>query len=467
MNKKFLCILLFLLCLVPCVYSGITGKITGKVTVAETDEALPGANVVLVGTNLGAAADVEGDFFIISIPPGTYTLSVSMLGYKIVNKTGILVSADHTATVNFSLTPTLIEGEAVTVVAERDVIKMDMSASQASLGASDIAEVPKVTSIDEVITMQAGVDVDPTVRGQMTIRGGGRGENGFMVDGLMMVDNRNNRPMMMVNLSAVKEINIIKGGFNAEYGNIRSGLINVVTKEGGKNVYSGSIDFRITPAYQKHRGLSVFDPDNYFLRPYTDPQVCWEGTKAWDEETQDRYPTFSGWNNVYRSLSRKYPGVTPEDAQKLFLWQHRVEGIQDLKFDSLGVNTREAGQYANLPDWNVDVGFGGPVPFISQKLGDLRFFANHRTNKEMFGLPTSRDYFSEQNSQFKLTTNITPSLKVMAEGIYGEIKTLSNNPRGSGMDAFMTSGMDILYSAITTSQDYGLGGNGSLYILMR
>lgn len=455
--------MLLLFSMVPNGFCGITGKISGKVSDAETKDPLIGANVIIEGTNFGTAADLDGDYFMINIPPGSYTISVSMMGYQTVQKTDVTVSADHTATVDFSLEATTIEGEVVTVVAEKNVIKMDMSASQISLDASELAEVPSVTSIEQVISLQAGVDIDPTVRGSMTIRGGGRGENALMVDGLMMVDNRNNRPMMMVNLSSIQEINIIKGGFNAEYGNIRSGLVNVVTKEGSPKTYNGTIDGRLTPAHRKHRGLSVFDPDNYFLRPFLDPEVCWDGTSAWDEETQERYPSFQGWNKIYRTLKRKYPDVTPEDAQKLFMWQHRVEGVEDFVFDSLGVNNREAGQYGHLPDWNMDVSFGGPVPFINEALGDLRFFANHRINKEMFGLPTSRDYYSEQNSQVKLTSNLTPSLKLMVEGIYGEINTLSNNPRGSGMDAYMTSGMDILYSAIATGQDYGLGGNGSLY----
>jgi hypothetical protein len=462
MAKKCL-VIMILFGLAPALFSGITGKINGHVTDAKTGDPLAGANVIIEGTNLGAATDLEGDYFIINIPPGNYTVSVSMMGYTTVNQTDVKLSVDHTATADFSLEPAVLEGKEVTVIAERDVIKMDMSASLVSLEAADVTEVPNATSIQEVISLQVGVDVDPTVRGQLTVRGSGRGENAFMVDGLMMVDNRNNRPMMMVNLSSVKEINIIKGGFNAEYGNVRSGLINVVTKEGSRNQYNGSFDGRLTPAHLKHRGYSVFDPNNYFLRPFLDEEVCWDGTSNWDEETKARYPSFIGWNRLYRTLLRKYPGVTAEDARELFIWQHRAQGVEDLTFDSLGVNTRQPGEYGHLPDYNVDVSFGGPIPVISKKLGNLRFFANHRINKEMFALPTNRDYFSEQNSQLKISTDITPSLKLMVEGIYGEIKTLSSDPRGSGMDAYMLSGMDILYSAIAQSDDYGLGGNTALY----
>ena len=475
---RFLLAFLVSICLVFLLnsnsWAGLTGKIAGKVQDTESNEPLPGVNIVVHGTTMGAATDVEGDYFIINLPPGTYDLVASMMGYQTVLKTDVFVSADHTVTIDFSLTQTTIVGEEVTIVAEKDVIAMDMSASQVSLDAVDVQEIPRVTSIEQAIALQVGVDFDPTARGDyapadITVRGGGRGENAFLVDGLMMVDNRSNRPMMMVNLSSVKEINIIKGGFNAEYGNVRSGLINVVTKEGSPSNYSGSLNLRMTPGQLKHSGESIFDPNNYFLRPFLDPAVAWTGTSTpedqggWDDETRARYPSFVGWDRYYRTLRGKYPGVTAEDAQKLFMWQHRVEGVEDLEFDSLRVNSREGGAYGNKPDWFGEASFGGPVPFIGKKLGNLRFFANHRINKELFALPTNRDYFAEQNSQLKISTDITPSLKVMVEGVYGEIHTLQAAPRATGLDAYMTSGTDILYSPIATGSDYGLGGNASLY----
>ncbi len=458
MDKKFILVMLLLLCMVQYVFSGITGKIVGKVTDTESGEPLVGANVFIKGTTMGAATDSNGDYLILNIPPGVYTLAASMIGNTTVNQTDVSVSVDHTVTVDFALPPTVIEGVEVTVVAERKVIKMDMSASQVSISASDVVELPNATSIEDVINLQVGLDFDPTTRGydeqaEVTIRGGGRGQNSFMVDGLTMVDNRSNRPMMMVNLSSVKEINIIKGGFNAEYGNVRSGLINVVTKEGSSTAYNGSLELRMTPGHLKHAGESIFDPNSYYLRPYLDPAVCWNGTASgsWDEATQARYNSFMGWNEFANTLE----GVTPQQARDIFIWQHRAEGSDDLG--------REAGSYGDKPDWIAEASFGGPVPFISKKLGGLNFFATHRTNNEQFALPTNRDYFTEQNSQLKLCTKITPSLKVTVEGVYGEIHTVQSAPRGSGMDAYMTSGMDILYSPIATGDDYVLGQNAALY----
>ena len=456
MYKFYRYSILLLLCLVPHVFAGITGKVAGKITDSETGEPLVGANVVIEGTHMGASTDLEGEYFIVNIPPGNYTLSASVLGYTTVSKTGVSVSVDRTLWVDFSLAPAVVEGEAVNVVAERDVIAMDLAASQVSIDAEDVKEVPTASSLERILALQTGVDFDPTSRSyderaEVTIRGGGRGQTELMVDGLSMVDNRANRPMMMVNLSTVKEVNIIKGGFNAEYGNVRSGLINIVTQDGDTDKYTGSFDYRHTPGHLKHFGESIYDPNNYFLRPYLDPSVAFVGTAngGWDEETQNRYPDFQGWNEFTSGRT----DLTAEQAQQVFAFRH----LADFQGND------RVGQYDDIPDRNVEASLGGPVPFVGKYLGNMTFFASHRTNQEAFALPTNRDYYQENNTSLKLTSRITQNFKVTVEGIRSETNTVQSAPRASGLDAYMTSGMDILYSPIATGFDKVLGQNGALY----
>jgi outer membrane receptor protein involved in Fe transport len=456
MNKKLLFVVLVLLSTVPLVFAGVTGKIAGKVTDAQTGEPLVGVNVILEGTTTGAATDIEGDYFIINVPPGSYTVVTSMIGYTNERKTDVAVSVDRTFVADFALKAAVIEGEEITVVSERDVIAMDRSASAVSLAAADVKEIPTATSVEQVINLQVGVDLNRESRGgdtraEIEIRGGGRGQTELMVDGLTMVDNRSNRPMMMVNLSSIQEVNVVKGGFDAEYGNVRSGLINIVTKEGSPTNYSGSLDARITPAKRKHFGESIFDPNNYFLRPFLDPDVAFVGTKAgWDEGTQARYREWQGWD----AFAADREGLTAEEAQKIFIWRHMAD---------VPNADREPGKYGDKPDWNGEVSLGGPIPVISKPLGDLTFFGTHRTNKEAFALPTNRDYYQEQNTHLKLTSRLSSSMKVVVEGIVAETNTVQSAPRGSGLDAYMIDGIDILFSPVATGNDYSLGANGALY----
>ncbi|HKJ66974.1 MAG TPA: TonB-dependent receptor, partial [bacterium] len=189
-----------------------TGKIAGTVTDAETNEPLPGVNVILEGTQQGAATDEEGFYTILNVEPGSYSVTASMIGYQQITKTGVEVTLNHTSTVNFQLQTTAIAGEAITVEAEREVVKLDMSSSSVSTTPEEIEGTPTVTNVGEMINLQAGID-------GMSVRGGSADETAFMLDGLMVVDNRASEPLSnLVNLSAVQSLEVIKGGFNAEYG---------------------------------------------------------------------------------------------------------------------------------------------------------------------------------------------------------------------------------------------------------
>ena len=438
--KRKLIFTFMLVCITLFVYqgatlAGITGKIAGVIKDAATGEPLPAVNVVIEGTTLGGATDADGSYFIINIPPGTYSIEASMVGYAVESKTGVIVNVDHTTPVDFNLRVSAIAGEEVTVTAEREIVPMDISASHIVADAEQIVEIPLITDIAQYIHLQAGIEGN-------YIRGGGMDQTQFMMDGLTVVDNRTNQPMMMVNLSAVKELNIIKGGFNAEYGNVRSGLINVVTKEGSPSVYHGSLDFRISPAHLKHSGSSVFSPDNYYIRPYLDEGVCWVGTKngTWDEYTQLQYLEFMGWNAYSaKLLSDQDPNndKTPQECRDLFLWQHALEGS--------GALGQKEGRYGNKPDWIVDASFGGPVPTVGKYLGNLSFFVSYRNNWEMFALPSNRDYYKEQNVNFKITSRISQSMKLTFEGLMGKINSLADNVNGT--DDYLRNGEDI-YSAL-------------------
>jgi hypothetical protein len=423
-------------------FAGITGKISGVITDASTREPLPAVNVVIEGTTLGGATDNDGHFFIINIPPGTYSLQASMVGYSVEIKTGVIVNVDHTTPVNFDLRVTTIAGEEVTVTAEREIVPMDISASHIVADAEQIVEVPLVNDIRDFINLQAGVS-------GLSVRGGGSDQTQFMMDGLMMVDNRSNRPLMMVNLSTVKELNIIKGGFNAEYGNVRSGLINVVTREGSPSVYHGSVDIRRMSPGLKHGGSSMFSPDCYYLRSYLDDDVCWEGTKngPWDDYTQLQYPEFDGWNARSKDLLEDDDPTnnrTPEECRDLFLWNHRAEGS--------GALGQKEGKYGHKPDWNADLGFGGPVPGIGKYLGNLSFYASYRNNREMFVFPVSREFYLEQNAQLKLTSRLSPSMKLTVEGFYGDISTIAKDYDGGSDNRYATSGSDLFNSDQTNHE---------------
>ena len=210
-------------------WAGTTGKIAGKIVDNDTGEGLPGANVVIDGTPHGAAADLNGNFSIINIPPRIYSVKISMMGYTTVVLENVRVSVDMTTTINVRLSMTVIESaEVVLVTATRPLVQMDMTASFSSVGAKEIENLP-VQEVNDVLQLQAGIIKEGT---DLHIRGGRAGEIAYWIDGVATTDVYNGKSGIAVENSAIQELLLVSGTFNAEYGQAMSGIINILTKEG-------------------------------------------------------------------------------------------------------------------------------------------------------------------------------------------------------------------------------------------
>jgi len=405
MNKKNILIILFFGFLVgiALLTAGTTGKITGYVTDSETGNPLPGANIVIEGSSMGAASNLKGYYAILNVSPGTYILKASMMGYEKVTVKNVVVKIDLTTEINIEMVPEVLDMEEVVVVAERPIVAQDVSNSQLNVESEKIESMP-VTDVSEVISLQAGIE-------NMQIRGGSQREATFIVDGFVQNDERSHQPYTVVGLNTVEEVKVQTGGFNAEYGNVRSGVINVVTKEGSRSQYSGAFMIRYQPAGKKHFGISPYSENSFFLRPYMDPEICYVGTDAWDSHTKKQYPSFQGWDAVSAQTitgdDDPENDMTPDAAKRLFEWQHRRHGVIE------------------KPDYIADLAFGGPVPIISEQFGNLRFYASYRDLREMFLVPLSRESYDENMGRIKITSDITDDMKLTLTGKYGETHSAS------------------------------------------
>ncbi len=223
--------------------AGTTGKIAGKITDATTGEPIPAVNVVVEGTQRGAATDLDGHYFIINLDPDTYTLRVSAVGYANQVVTDVQVSVDKTTTIDLQLQPEAIQGETITVVAKRPLIEPDRTFSLSSVDDKDLQVMP-ITRVNEAVELQAGV-----VDGHF--RGGRTGEVMYLVDGIPVVDSYDNSQSTQVSHDVVKELQVITGNFNAEYGQAMSGVVNIVTKDGGEE-YHGSVSVQMGDYVSDH-----------------------------------------------------------------------------------------------------------------------------------------------------------------------------------------------------------------------
>lgn len=222
--------------------AGVTGKIAGKIVDAQSKQPIPGVNVLVEGTSMGSVTDVNGQYTILNISPGNYTVRASMIGFTTVRVEGVKVSIDLTTRVNVNLSSEVLNiTDAITVIAQRPMIQKDEVATKHYISTEEI-ELQPVDSFQEIARNQAGV-VGNHFRG-------GRGSDVLvLVDGIPVRDPSGEYAGNMGGFTSnvpnygIEELEVALGGFGAEYGNVQSGVLNLAMKEGSTR-YTGR--FRAT-----------------------------------------------------------------------------------------------------------------------------------------------------------------------------------------------------------------------------
>src|SRR5690606_18519663 len=219
--------IIYILCLLAALqingFSQTSGKLVGRVT-DQNGEPLIGANVILDGTNMGAASDIEGYYSIINVRAGTYKIRFRFLGYKAQVVENIRISADQTTKLDAVLESEVIEGEEVIIVAKKPLVEYNQTSSVSSVNKDDIKNLP-VQSLNEIVNLQAGV-----IDGHF--RGGRIGEVQYQVDGVTVNNPFSNSSMLELDRSVIEEVQVISGTFDAKYGQAMSGVVNTVLKTG-------------------------------------------------------------------------------------------------------------------------------------------------------------------------------------------------------------------------------------------
>jgi len=155
-----------------------------------------------------------------------------MVGYAVQTRTGALVQVDRTVVVDFELGTRALLGGGSDHQREREIIRMDVAGSTTTLQGEEITAAP-ITQVADYLKIQDGVEYSRSDQGKwLSVRGGERDETDFMLDGQSTMNALTAVAYMGMSKTAIKEVSIQTGGFNAEYGRARSGLVNVVTRDG-------------------------------------------------------------------------------------------------------------------------------------------------------------------------------------------------------------------------------------------
>ena len=362
-----------------------SGKVRGTVTDEATGEALIGANVLIDGTGLGAATDENGEYFILNVSPGAYTMRAEIIGYQTAVELDVRVFIDLTTTINFVTGVEAVSGEAVEVLAERPLVQPDVAGTVINVSGGDIENIP-VRSVGDFISQQAGVEPG------MVIRGSGINETAFVVDGISTRGGRDGTPQTAIALTSVDELQIQTGGLGSGVANARGGAINIVTKDPRDRMV---LDVLInqSPATSMSFGRSVKDPNAYWWKPYKDAAVKTLGTAGggWDQYYQAQYPTFTGWQATIDGATGNAATLNESQWLEVFDWHHRKD-----------TEVKDAFQ-------SIDATFGMPVGNTG-----LRFLVSYLSNQEPYFYPQARSSFKENNVHAKVMYDLNSSMKLMA-----------------------------------------------------
>ncbi|QXD14089.1 carboxypeptidase regulatory-like domain-containing protein [Rhodocaloribacter litoris] len=321
-----------------------TGKIAGYVRDADTGDPLPGVNVVLEGTLRGSATDIDGYYVILNVPPGEYAVTASFLGYQPVTKTGVEVNTGRTTELDFTLAVATVElGEEVIVSAERPVIDPERIASSEIIQLDEVTVSPGVYDLADVLDLT--VDVTDG-----HFRGGRTGEEIYLLNGINIINPINNSRAFQPSAMGIEEVEVITGGFPAEYGNAQSGVVNIALREGNAHRWEGEASVRLRAPGRKHFGPGVFDADAHAYIQAFDSVEEWAGDSG-----EGEYYNFIGYGfgNIYGADSVQAARIAYE------LWRQAREELNST--------------YGQGIDSDVQVALGGPLTSWARTFLATRF----------------------------------------------------------------------------------------------
>lgn len=217
------------------------GRIIGRITDENTKDGLPSVNIIVKGTYYGAASDFDGNYKIERIKPGVYNIDVNLLGYKSVQFSGIKVVENETVELNVKMSESVLSlGQEVVIIGEKRLFDVEETSSKRSIKSEDLS-VTAVQNVQDVVGLQTGVVQSDN---EIHIRGSRGYENAYLVDGVSVQDVLGGSGFgLQISPDAIQEMEVITGGYNAEYGQATSGVVNITTKEGSEQ-YRGGISYK-------------------------------------------------------------------------------------------------------------------------------------------------------------------------------------------------------------------------------
>ena len=302
-----------------------SGIISGFISDSSSAEALIGANVILQETGQGMATDINGYYIIQDITPGNYVLMVSYVGFKL-KKAKLKISDGQSIKLDISLSEDVVELTQIEVTAEQIQRKSNIQPSKINLSPRMLKAAPALAEPDLFRTIQAlpGVLTTSEFSTGLVIRGGNTDQNLILLDGVT-VYNPSHLGGIFSNfiVDGVKEAELIKGAYNAEYGGRLSAVLNIISREGNQKKFEGKANLSLLSAQATIEG------------PFYKGAWVFSGRRTYFDKIFQNVPTIPPYY-FYDIQSHIYTDLTSKDRLSLSFYN----GVDDLLFDTFGLTGR-------------------------------------------------------------------------------------------------------------------------------
>ena len=302
--------------------------ISGFISDSSSGEALIGANVILQETGQGMATDMNGYYVIQDISPGDYVLMVSYVGFSL-RKEKLTITEGESIKLNIALLEEVVELSQVEVTAEQLQRKANIQPSKINLSPRMMKAAPALAEPDLFRTIQAlpGVLTTSEFSTGLVIRGGNTDQNLILLDGVT-VYNPSHLGGIFSNfiVDGVKEAELIKGAYNAEYGGRLSAVLNIISREGNQKKFEGKAN------------LSLLSAQTTLEGPFYKGAWVLSGRRTYFDQIFKNNPNIPPYY-FYDIQSHVYSDITAKDRLSLSFYN----GIDDLLFGTFGL----AGRWGN------------------------------------------------------------------------------------------------------------------------
>lgn len=250
---------IFLLSLFTSIAFAQTNSIKGRVFDVNNNEPIAFANIYIDSTTIGTTSDIEGNYEIKNLRPGTYNLVVSYMGYKMKTIAEVRVAPNKPTSLDIGVIEESGDLQEVTVTASAFKNKEESPVSLRTIGVSEIYRSPGGNrDISKVIQVLPGVGTTLSFRNDLIVRGGAPNENRFYLDGIEVpninhfaTQGASGGPVGLINVNFIREVEFYAGAFPANRGNALSSVLDFKQIEGNDenltgNFTVGSSDFGLT-----------------------------------------------------------------------------------------------------------------------------------------------------------------------------------------------------------------------------